>query len=161
MLDKLIKYFQSGSPEKFKINFVEKIILGSSKLTFPVDYLWTVSEINILRNYFCVVIDWDEANIKETRKLERKKLFKFEVELLQSLYNDPKFLNQAFIDFSSNPSKPSPEVRFIKFILIKFWESIRFYDWRFIYDLYNSLFIANNLQEMTLSRLIHKPCLIS
>ncbi len=138
MLDRLIKYFQSGSSEKFKINFVEKIILGSSKLTFPVDYLWTVSEINVLRNYFCVVIDWDEANIKEKRKLERKKLFKFEVELLQSLCNDPKVLNQAFIDFSSNSSKPSPEVKFIKFILIKFWESIRFHDWHFIYELYNS-----------------------
>jgi hypothetical protein len=138
MLDRFIKYFQSGSSEKFRKNFVEGIILGDTKLTFPVDYLWKVSEIDILRNYFSISINCDEDSIKRQRNSERNKLSKFEVTLLQLLYSDPKFLNQAFIDFYSNPSSPSPEVRFIRFILSKFWKSIKFYDWHFIYELYNS-----------------------
>lgn len=138
MLDRLIKYFQSGSSEKFRTNFVEEIILGDTKLTFPVDYLWKASEIDILRNYFSISINCDEDSIKRQRNPERNKLSKFEVTLLQLLYSDSKFLNQAFIDFYSNPSSLSPEVRFIRFILSKFWKSIKFYDWRFIYELYNS-----------------------
>lgn len=138
MLDRLIKYFQSGSSEKFRTNFVEEIILGDTKLTFPVDYLWKVSEIDILRNYFSISINCDEDSIKRQRSSERNKLSKFEVTLLQLLYSDPKFLNQAFINFYSNHSSPSPEVRFIRFILSKFWKSIKFYDWHFIYELYNS-----------------------
>lgn len=138
MLDKLIKYFRYGSSEKFRTNFVEEIILGDIKLTFPADYLWNVSEIDILRNYFAISINCDEDSIKRQRNSERNKLSKFEVTLLQVLYSDPKFLNQAFIDFYSNPSSQSPEVRFIRFILSKFWKSIKFYDWHFIYELYNS-----------------------
>jgi hypothetical protein len=138
MLDRLIKYFRYGSSEKFRINFVEEIILGDTKLTFPADYLWNVSEIDILRNYFSISINCDEGIIKRQRNSERNKLSKFEVTLLQVLYSDSEFLNQAFIDFYSNPSSQSPEVRFIRFILSKFWKSIKFYDWHFIYELYNS-----------------------
>ncbi|NMF61155.1 hypothetical protein [Pseudanabaena yagii] len=129
----IIRYIQTSSDE-MRRDFLAEIIWGDPLLPIPMKNLWDNMEIKILENWLGVQIKDNSQEIKEKRLPHAVKISKFDANMLKQLCTDFGFMSDSFAEI--NTDSKSPNIRFIKFILSKTWQSIRFCDWSTLPDFY-------------------------
>ena len=124
----VFKYVQSGSYE-MKRDFLAEIIWGDSQLPLNIDSIWNPVEISAIKESFGLNILEDSQKIKLRRETGIKNISCFSIDMLKELCKDSIFLRKFFrkIIFYS----------FIEFILLKIWNSIKFYDWSSLPEFYS------------------------
>jgi hypothetical protein len=128
-LEGIFKYIQSSSYE-MKRDFLAEIIWGDSQLPLNVDSIWNPVEISAIRECFGLNILEDSQKIKLKRETGIKNISCFSVDMLKELCKDPLLSKKSF-------SENSFFYSFIEFILLKIWNSIKFYDWSSLPEFYS------------------------
>lgn len=128
-IEGIFKYIQSSSYE-MKRDFLAEIIWGDSQSPLNVDSIWNPVEISTIRESFGLNILEDSQKIKLRRETGIKNISCFSVDTLKELCKDPLLSKKSFSDNSFfHP--------FIEFILLKIWNSIKFYDWSSLPEFYS------------------------
>lgn len=128
-LEGIFKYVQNSSYE-MKRDFLGEIIWGDSQLPLNIDSIWNPLEISVIKESFGLNILEDSQKIKLRRETGIKNISCFSVDMLKELCKDPHFSKKSFSDNSFFHS-------FIEFILLKIWNSIKFYDWSSLPEFYS------------------------
>ncbi|ELS31443.1 MULTISPECIES: hypothetical protein [Pseudanabaena] len=128
-LEGIFKYIQSSSYE-MKRDFLAEIIWGDLQLPLNIDSIWNPVEISAIRECFGLNILEDIQKIKLRRETGIRNISCFSVDMLKELCKDPLLSNKSFSDNSFFHS-------FIEFILLKIWDSIKFYDWSSLPEFYS------------------------
>jgi hypothetical protein len=128
-LEGIFKYIQSSSYE-MKRDFLEEVIWGDSQLPLNIDAIWNPVEISAIRECFGLNILEDSQKIKLRRETGIKNISCFSVDMLKELCKDPFLSKKSFSESSFFHS-------FIEFILLKIWNSIKFYDWSSLPEFYS------------------------
>lgn len=127
-LEGIFKYIQSSSYE-MKRDFLAEIIWGDSQLPLNIDSIWNPIEISSIKETFGLNILEDSQKIKLRREIGVKNISCFSVDMLKELCKDQLLSKKSF-------SENSFFYSFIEFILLKTWNSIRFYDWSSLPEFY-------------------------
>ena len=135
-LIRIIGYLQNGCSDEFRQEFLRKAIFGSPKLSIPINRLWNIKEIQILQDWLNLEILCDDQLIEDQKVADIKKriLDLITAPSLKRIREDHKFLDAKLNDFVEYPK--SNKSKFIRFVLITTWQSIKNCDWSFVPELY-------------------------
>jgi len=135
-LIRIIGFLQNGCSDDFRQEFLRKAIFGSPKLSMPINRLWKIQEVQILQDWLNLEILSNDQLI-ENQKVSDIKNRMWDLitnASLKRMREDPKFLESKLNDFVEDPK--SNKSKFIRFVLMTTWQSIKNCDWSVVPDLY-------------------------
>jgi len=129
----IIRYIQSSSDE-MRRDFLAEVIWGDPKLPIPMKNIWSNNEAQFLEDWLGVKINDNSQEIKQQREPQVIKISRFSADTLRQLCEDPHFMDNSFLEMDTESKLSS--VKFIKFVLSKTWQSVKFCDWSSLPEFY-------------------------
>ncbi len=134
----ITRYISQGASEAFRQELIGIIVWGDQDLPVPFDYLGTTKEKRDSEKFLRLLGISKADNIKgieQKRKSQIELIRKFDVQSLQQICEDPKFLHDAFLEFYQDSNLSDSNL--IKFALSKTLDAIKFYDWSALPSFYS------------------------